>query len=165
MISSAETWFVKLKNELKALKASFKYAFSSVLMPDNVPSTSWSGTINFSSGTSEALARFRVRFTRNDGRNQPPFVDFAQTVTFNPSYPQYSEIYQRVRMTGDDINYVDNQLFRGYVADVGTDYVDYYIDITTMTSGTYIGLSSVDVAINVEAISMVPGTINITRLI
>ncbi len=165
MISSIETWFVRLKNELRALKTSFKYSFSSVLMPENVPTTSWSGTINFSGGTAEALARFKVRFTRDDNIVKTPFVDFAQTVTFNPSYPQYSEMYQRVRMTGDDINYTDNELFRGYVADVGSNYVDYYIDITTLTSGTYIGLSSVDIAINVEAISLVRGSISIERII
>ena len=164
-MTNAEKLIVKFRNELRALKVAFKYAFSSVLMPENVPTASWSGSIAFSGGTAEALARLRVRFTRSDGRTEPPFVDFAQNVTISPSYPSYSESNLGVKWTGDDINYVDNQLFRCYVADTGVGYVDYYIDFTTLATSVYAMLSSISASINVEAISTVPGTITITRII
>lgn len=164
MISNAERSIVKIKNELRAMKTSFKYAISSVLMPDNVPTVSWSGNVSFNGGTSEALARFRVRFKRDGGRAEPPLVDFALKVGFTPSYVNYSETNQRVRITGDDPDFTEASFYRGYVAEAGDDYIEYYIDIELATKNLYSGLSGIDVAINVEAISVVKGTLTIERV-
>lgn len=164
MISNAEKYIVKLRNELRAMKVSFKYAISSVLMPDNIPTVSWSGNVSFSGGTTEALARFRVRFKREGSREEPPLVDFTLRVGFTPSYVSYSETSQRVRITGDDPDFTEASFYRGYVAEVGDGYVDYYVDIELATKNIYSGLSGVDVAINVEAVSVVKGTLTIERL-
>lgn len=162
MISSTERQIIKLRNEIRAEKVASKLAFSSVLMPENVPSTSWSGSISLTGETSEALARFRVRFERSDGRNEVPFVDFAQMVSFSPTYPDYS-LAQGVRVTGNDINYTDEQNYRCYVAGTGAGYVDYNIDMTPTLANNYMALSSINIAISVEAISPVAGNLTITR--
>lgn len=163
MIFSAERQLIKLKNELRALKVATKLAWASVLMPDNIPRASWSGSVSLTGGTSAALARFRVRFSRADGRTESPFVDFAQIVSFTPTYYEHS-LNQGIRVTGNDVNYVDDQNYRCYVASTGSGYIDYNIDMTPTLATNYSGLSSVTVGINVEAISPVKGRLTITKV-
>ena len=164
MISDVEQRIVKARNELKAQKVATELAYSSVLFPENTPRATWSGTINFPAQTNDVIARFRVRFMRSDGGDGAPFVDFAQNVSFSPTYLEFSAS-QGWTVTGNDVNYVDDQNYTGYVAGAGDDYVDYYIDFLRDLQANYFTLSSVNVGITVEAISMVKGNLTITRLI
>ena len=150
MISDAQIRLVKLRNELKAQKTAMELAYSSILWPQNTPEATWSGTVNLQL-QGDVVARFRARFTRTDGKEGAPYVDFAQNVTFSPSYPAYcASIGWNV--SGNDINYVDDQNYTGYVAGTGTNYVDYYIDLVRDLMSNYNAISTIDV--NIEGYIM-----------
>ena len=164
MINDVQNRVIKLRNELKAQKVATELAYSSVLFPENTPSATWSGTINLPTTPDNIIARLRVRFTRSDGVEGAPFVDFAQQVTFSPTYQAYSASLGWT-VTGNDTGYVDDQEYTGYIAATGSNYVDYYIDFLRELTSNYYTLSSVQASATVEAISMVEGTLNITRII
>lgn len=154
---------VRARNEIRAQKVATELAYSSILFPENTPHATWTGTITFPQYPDNVIARLRVRFTRSDGMEGAPFVDFAQSVTISPSYAAYSASIGWT-VTGNDIGYVDDQEYTGYVAEAGSDYVDYYIDFLRDLAGNYYTLSSVQVTVEVDAISMVDGTLNITKV-
>lgn len=164
MIGDMEQRLIRLRNELKAQKVASELAYSSILWPANTPQQSWTGTITFPQSPQNVIARLRVRFTRTDGVSGAPFVDFAQNVTYTPTYYDYS-VSQGWTVTGNDINYVDDQAYTGYIAAAGSNYVDYYVDFLRDLESNYFTLNSVQVTLNVEAISMVEGSLTITRLI
>ncbi len=163
MIADVERRLVKARNELKAQKVAMELAYSSILWPENAAKANWSGSLALQL-SGDVVARFRVRFTRSDDGEGAPYVDFAQNVTFSPTYMEFSRS-QGWTVTGNDTSYVDDQNYIGYVAGAGTNYVDYYIDFTRDLISNYFTLSSVNVTIKVEAISMVDGNLTITRLI
>lgn len=163
MINDLQKRIVKARNELKALKTATELAYSSILWPENAAVASWSGPLALQL-VGDVVARFRVRFTRTDGGTGAPFVDFAQNVTFSPTYMEYSTSLGWA-VTGNDTGYVDDQNYTGYVAGAGDNYVDYYIDFVRDLVANYFTLSSVTVNIEAEAISMVKGDLTITRLI
>lgn len=163
MINDVQQRIVKARNEVKAQKVASKLAYSSILFPENTPRVTWSGTINFPWTADNVIARLRVRFTRNDGMDGAPFVDFAQNVTFSPTYVAYSASVGWI-VTGNDTGYVDDQEYTGYVAATGSNYVDYYIDFLKDIQMNYNTLNSISASVEVEAISMVDGTLTITRI-
>lgn len=154
---------VKARNEIRAQKVATELAYSSILWPENTPEVTWSGAIAINL-SGDMLARFRVRFTRTDGNTGAPFVDFAQNVSFSPTYLQYCNS-MRWTISGNDVNYVDDQNYTGYVAGAGDNYVDYYIDFLRDMAANYNTLSAVNVTIVAQAICMTEGTLTITRLI
>lgn len=163
MISDTQKRLVKARNELRAMKTASELAYSSILWPENAATVNWGGAIALQI-VGDVVARFRVRFTRTDGGAGAPMVDFAQNVTFSPTYMEYSTSLGWT-VTGNDTGYVDDQNYTGYVAGAGDDYVDYYIDFVRDLVANYFSLASITVNINVEAISMVGGTLTITRLV
>lgn len=163
MIGDVQQRLVKVRNELAAQKVISELAYASILWPENTPTATWSGSLALQI-TDGVVARFQVRFKRNDGNFGAPYVDFAQTVSFTPTFPDYV-ISQGVSISGNDLNYVDDQNYTGYVAGTGDDYVDYYIDFLADLLSNYDTLASVDVSITAEAICMIKGTLTITRLI
>lgn len=163
MINMLEQRIIKARNELKAQKVAMELAYSSVLWPENAATASWSGSLTLQL-SGDVVARFRVRFMRTDGSEGTPFVDFAQNVTFSPTYLEFSAS-QGWTVTGNDTGYVDDQNYTGYIAGSGDGYVDYYIDFQRDLMSNYFALSSVDVTISAEAVSMTKGTLTIVRLI
>ncbi len=163
MTNDAQQRLVRVRNELKAQKVATELAYSSILWPENAQERSWSGSIALQL-SGDVVARFRARFQRSDGREGAPFVDFAQAVSFSPSYLVYTASLGWT-VTGNDVGYVDDQNYTGYVAGAGNDYIDYYIDFTRDLMSNYFTLSSINVNIQVQAIAMVEGTLTITRLI
>lgn len=163
MNNDVEKRIVKARNELKAQKTAMELAYSSILWPSNTPEAQWTGDVALEDH-SGVVARFRARFRRSDGQTGAPYVDFAQHVNYYPTYVDYSQSIGRI-VTGNDVGYVDDQNYTGYVAGAGTDYVDYYIDFVRELINNYYTLSSVNIGITVQAISMVQGNVTITRLI
>lgn len=163
MISDVEMRLVRARNEVKAQKVATELAYSSILWPENAATANWSGSIALELHD-DKVARFRVRFTRTDGVSGTPYVDFAQNVTFSPTYQQYSQSIG-CTVTGNDVGYVDDQNYTGYVAKAGSNYVDYYIDFVRDLISNYFSLSSINVTISAQAVAMVSGTLTITRLV
>lgn len=163
MIEGVDQRIVKARNELRAQKVAMELAYSSILWPENTPQATWNGSVALQL-QGDVVARFRARFVRSDGIAGAPFVDFAQTVAFSPTYLQYTQSIGWT-VTGNDVSYVDDQNYTGYVSGTGSNYVDYYIDIVRDIMANYNQLSTINLAITVQAISMVPGTVTITRLI
>lgn len=163
MNNNAQKSLVSIRNELRAQKTATELAYSSILWPENTPQATWSGSIAFEVHD-DIVARFRVRFTRTDGKDGAPYVDFAQNVTFSPTYAAYSASLGWA-VSGNDLGYVDDQNYTGYVAGAGSNYVDYYIDFVRDLISNYYTLWSIDVTIVAQAISMTNGTISITRLV
>lgn len=163
MISDVSKRIVKLRNELRAQKVAMELAYSSILWPERAPTASWSGDVALELHDS-IVARFRVRFRRSDGRDGAPYVDFAPEVTFSPTYVDFTRS-QGGSVTGNDVGYVDNQNYTGYVAGAGSNYIDYYIDFVRDLISNYYALTSINISINVQAISMTSGVLTIERLI
>lgn len=163
MINDTQSRIVKLRNELKAQKVTSELVYSSILWPENTPTKTWSGSLALQL-SGDVVARFRVRFERTDGIDGAPFVDFAQRVSFSPTYKAYTQSLGW-SVSGNDVSYVDDQNYTGYVAGAGENYVDYYIDFTRDLISNYFSLSSISVVIEAQAIAMVDGNLTITRLI
>lgn len=163
MINNVENRLVRIRNEIKSQKVAMELAYASILWPDNTPQATWNGSVALEL-QGEIVARFRVRFTRTDGNDGAPMVDFAQSVTFTPSYPDFCAS-QGWTVTGNDLGYVDDQNYTGYVAGSGSNYVDYYIDFVRDLISNYFALSTINIAILVQAISMTKGNISITRIV
>ena len=164
MINDIQQRMVRARNEIRAQKVATELAYSSILFPENTPRATWSGTISFPWTADNVIARLRVRFTRSDGMEGAPYVDFAQNVTFSPTYLDYSASVGWT-VTGNDTGYVDDQEYTGYVSATGSNYVDYYIDFLRDLEINYNTLNSVQASVTVEAISMVDGTLTITKVV
>lgn len=165
MINDVQQRLVKARNELKAQKVASELAYSQLLMPENTPSVSYSGVVT-DSGSSryDTLARCRVRFTRTDGVNETPFVNFTYDFRFSPTYVEF-EASWGTTVSGDDVGYVDEQGYVGYIAEAGSNYVDFYIDVTTDVVLSFAPFTSLNFSFTAEAISTVPGNLTVTRLL
>ena len=165
MITDTEQRIVNIRNEIQAQKTAQELAYSQLLMPENTPSATYSGTIT--SGAEErydTMARVRARFTRSDGVDEPPFVNFPFSLTFIPSYKDFVAQWGE-QVTGDDVDFADEQCYIGYVAGTGSNYVDFYIDIPTEIVMTFAPFTSLDFTVTVEAVANVAGTLSMTRLL
>ena len=166
MNGNVEARIVKLKNEANAQKVARELAFSQLLLPENTPSANYSAFLPVGITSQNGIvARCRVRFTRTDGVVATPFVNFPFNVTLSPTYVEYMAT-QGNTLTGDDADYVDEQCFVGYIAEAGTNYVDFYIDITdTLIMVFDPNYPGVTFSFTVEGVSTAPGQLTVTRLI
>lgn len=165
MITSTEKRIVNLRNEVKALKVASELAYSQLLMPENTPSVSYSGTVTSASVPRYAtLARCKVRFTRSDGSLDVPFVNFTLNFRFSPTYTQFMASWGII-VEGNDTEFSDEQVYDGYIAGSGPGYVDYYVDISTDIVLLFDPFTSIDFSFEVEAISMVSGTLTVERVV
>lgn len=157
---------VEIRNELEAQKVYSGLTYSSLLLPENTPTKTYSGTINLSGGTATEVARIRFRFVRTDGLSYPPMINFANEITITPSYSQYA-INNGFTITGNDIdsaNLLGSEVV-GYIYELGDNYVDYYVDFSSSLRGRFFSLSSLSISVTVQAISNVIGTMTAERLI
>lgn len=165
MNHDVEKRIVALRNEVKAQKVARELAYSQLLMPENTPSISYSGTATVQGQERfDTLARCRVRFTRTDGKQGAPFVNFPFSFAFSPTYREFEQSVGNT-VTGDDVDFVDEQCYVGYVAGAGPNYVDFYIDVTTEVVLNWTPFTSIDFSFTVEAISNVPGTLSVERIL
>ena len=168
MIGDVQQRIVKLRNEIKAQKVARELTYSQLLMPENTPSITYRGTLTHSGGPiDDVVARCRVRFTRTDGVDATPFVNFPFVLTLSPTYQEY-EASIGVTVTGDDPGCVDEQCYVGYIADSGDNWVDFYVDLTYYAIANFDSFerpfTSLDFSFTVEAISTVPGRLTVERV-
>ena len=166
MLQDVQSRLVKIRNEIRAQKVARELTYSQLLLPENTPSISYSAYLPVGTTAQNGIvARCRVRFTRSDGIDSTPFVNFPFSLTLSPTYKEFQED-QGVSVSGNDVGYVDEQCFVGYVAGAGTNYVDFYIDITetliTVFDPNYPGVTF---SFTVEGVSTAPGTLTVTRIL
>lgn len=154
---------VAQKNELKALKTASELNWGMLSQPDQAPQQTWAGALDLTiapeSGT-YVMFRWRARFTRSDGKNTTPFVQFAFNTSYSPTYEDFARA-QGATVTANDFDATNQSYILGYTAATGTDYVDYYIEIN---NGFTIGYTSTNLTLTVQALSPVLGTMTLTRL-
>ena len=155
---------VKMRNELKAQKVYSGLTYSSLLLPENTPSLSYSGTASLSGSGSTPVARVRFRFTRSDRINSTPLVNFAYDASCSPTYKQFAEA-NGFSFSANDLSYLDSTDITGYIGEIGDGYVDYYVDYDAYMRTKFFSLNSIGISISCQAISSVSGTLSVERLI
>ena len=157
---TTEAKLCALEDELKALKQRTPLSIGALQFPSSTPTASFSGMLD-NSGMDLVVLRLACKFQRTDGLSGAPLVDFAFLASVTPNYVDYMA-GNGVTVTGNDPNASQSYAIKGYEAETGADYVVYYIDVNnSIWPGVTTGTFSADV----EAISTVPGTLTITRLI
>lgn len=164
MIGDVERKIAKLKNELKAQKVYSGLTYSQLLYPANTPTVSYSGTASLSGSGQTPVARVRFRFTRTDGLNETPLVNFAYNASYSPSYKQFAESYGW-SFTGQDFSFFERDDIHGYISGTGDNYVDFFVDYNYILRSDLFSLSSIGISITCQAIVAVNGTLSVERVI
>lgn len=164
MIYDVEKRIVKLRNEIKAQKVSAGLTYSQLLMPENTPQLSYTGTATWTSSTTAPVARVRFRFTRTDGLTDPPLINFTHTSACSPTYKEYAVANGFSFSPDIDMTYLDSEIIEGYIGEIGDGYVDFYVDFGMSIVSRYYTLSSIQISTTCQAISNVYGTLTVERL-
>jgi len=157
---STEARLTDLENELKALKQTTPVSLGALRFPASVPTADYIGSIDTSS-QDYIVARLAATFTRSDGVQITPMVDFAYTVSISPTYQEYMAT-QGVTITGNDPNVNTEAYMNGFEASTTADSVTFNIDVLNAIA-PYAG-STANIIVHVEAISPLEGTLTITRV-
>lgn len=164
MQSNTQKRIVELRNELRAQKVASGLTYSQLLMPDNTPSLSYSGTASWTSSTTGPVARVRFRFERTDGLIDPPLINFAHDSSYSPTYKEYAESNGFV-FSGGNLSYLTDGKIEVYIGEVGDGYVDFYVDYANSLKTTLAYLSSITISTTCTAIANVKGTLSVERII
>lgn len=155
---------VGLRNELKAQKVFSGLAYSQLLYPENTPSQTYTSTANLSGSGETPVARVRFRFTRTDGINETPLVNFAFNASYSPSYKQFAESYGW-SFTGNNFDFFEKEDIYGYISGSGDNYVDFYVDYNYTIREALFSLSSIGISVTCQAIVAVNGILSVERVI
>lgn len=155
---------VELRNELKAQKVFSGLAYSQLLYPENTPSQTYTSTANLSGSGETPVARVRFRFTRTDGINETPLVNFAFDASYSPSYKQFAESYGW-SFTGNNFDFFEKEDISGYISGTGDNYVDFFIDFNYTIRDALFSLSSIGISATCQAIVAVNGILSVERII
>ena len=160
-MAATEAYIMRLESELKALKQTTPISLGALKFPDSTPTSSYSGSVNTAS-QDYVIARIEAKFTRSDGEQIAPMVDFAFDVSVSPTYTQYMAT-QGITITGNDPNAMTEFYVRGYEQASGPDYVIFNIDVLNAIA-PYAGATAT-IAVDVQALSPIVGTLTLTRTI
>ena len=158
---SVESRITSLENELKALKQTAPVSMGALRFPASAPTATYTGSIDTSS-QNYVVARIEATFTRSDGLQVAPLVDFAFDISVSPTYQEYMASINVV-ISGDDPNVQEEFYVTSYEASTGNDSVTYNIDVLNAIA-PYAG-SAATITTTVQAISTVEGTLTLTRTI
>lgn len=164
MLQNTQQRIVALKNELKSQKTASGLAFSQLLMPENTPTQSYSGTASTSGGAGNPVARVRFRFERTDGLIEPPMINFAYDATFSPDYKQFASGYGWT-FSGAEDAFLPQDWVAGYIAELGDGYVDFYVDFTSDIRTDFFSLQNISLSTTCQAITNVKGILWVERII
>lgn len=154
---------VRLRNELKAMKAASELAYSTMLMPENAPTATYSGAIDFST-PQMPFARLSAVFTRTDGKSEAPYVDITTEAT-GDTFAAWVRSQQDGAYTGRDPEWANSYLFTAYAHAVSGGSVEFYIDSISRDPWFWDDNDIANFSLTVTAISAVPGTLTLARLI
>lgn len=159
---------VAIRNEQRAQKVASPLNYGSLVRPSTTPTQSWSGNVgNRIDAATGMTARWVATFTRTDGVNRTPLVDFPWIRTLDKYYyDDYIAIGSYTSVTGRDKHAIDELSFSDGLYEIGSNYVKWKIDIAG-NNGTWFYQSSdgTGVHLTVQAVSMVSGTLTLARII
>lgn len=114
-------------------------------------------TASISSGfqINNVPVRWAVRFTRTDGVELAPMADLCWNMSTSP-YNQW--------VTGVDRQAQVESAFDFKISDIGAGWIEWVISVEGGRAWPWDFQNTVNVTINVEAVSMVPGNISIRRV-
>ncbi len=158
---TVQSRLTNMESELKALKQTMPISVGALRFPDTAPSASYTGTIDTTS-QDYVIARLEATFTRSDGKQIAPMVDFAYDISISPTYTQYMAP-QGVTITGNDPNVMAEFYIRGYENATGNDSVTFNVDVLNAIA-PYAGASAT-ITVTVQALSTLEGTLTLTRTI
>lgn len=160
-----EQRLLELENELRARKAASPLNYGA-LQKGDTPTARWDGHVRNPTGNQTLAARFVVTFTRIDGINLAPYVNFAYDYTLGRYYYD-DQIAAGVHasVSGRDLRAMDEHEFIDGVYAVGNNYVQWRIDFGATGQWFYMSSDGTDMHLTVQAISTVPGILRIERVI
>lgn len=151
---------VRIENEQRAQKSATKLNFGQLVKPGTSPTATYSGFVN-NQASNPPVATWVATFTRSDGVTAPPFVQFQYDYALGLYSNDDAVASGATSVTGRDRHAVDEWKFSDGVHEVGTNYVKWRIEIGNGWSYTSASGSNVD--LTVKAVSIVPGTLSLTR--
>lgn len=163
MNNSVQARIVAIRNKLRAQKVSSELNYGSLTRPDSTPSASISSVIKPTDNILERslYALFLARFTRTDGINLTPYVDFAFDYQFDPNM-QEQVAGLGSTITGRDVEAWYGVCLNGHIIETGSNYVVFAIDI----NNKWYALTddgSATLELEVQAISPVAGSLTLER--
>lgn len=161
---NTQSRLVELRNEIKAQKVASGLTYSNLLLPENTPTVSYSGTASLPASGNNPVARLRFRFSRTDGIVEPPLINFAYSVSYSPTHKEFL-ISHGFTISGDDVDVFDWLDGNGYIAETGDGYVDFYVELLSTLGTDYFDLNSLSYQVTCQAIANVRGTLVVERLI
>lgn len=156
-----QTLITRIRDEINALKVATPLNVGQLRFPSSAPSVNYSGSINTSS-SDLVIARLAATFTRTDGSSDPPYVDFAFSAYVSPNQQQ-AMASMGITFTGPDVNAYEDFYINGYVNNVGTGSVTFYVEVKNAVNPY--GSSPKTLNAQIQAISTVEGNLTLTRLI
>ena len=164
MIYDVEKRIAAAHNELKAQKVYSGLAYSQLLYPENTPAQTYSSTASLSGSGQDPVARIRFRFSRTDGINEAPMVNFAYNASYTPSYKKFAED-NGWTFTGKDFSFFEKYDISGYISTVGDKYVDFLVDYNYTIRNALFSLNSIGISVTCAAIVSVKGNLTVERVI
>lgn len=158
---NTEARLIAMENELRALKQTAPMAIGMLQYPDTNPTASYSGTVD-TTGAGTVLARIEATFTRSDGLQITPMVDFAFDFSVSPTYTE-NRLTIGLQVTGDDPNCNVEGYIAQYEAKTTQDSVTFNVDVLDVIAPYTSGTATID--LQVQAISPVAGTLTLMRTI
>lgn len=162
MVMDVQKRIVELHNEVKSQKVFSGLTYSQLLLPENSPVQTYSGTISLSG--SGLISRLRFRFERKDGLLDTPMISFAYSASISPTYKSFAES-NGFSFSANDLSYLDNQNISGYIGEIGDGYVDFYVDFGAALRDMFFSLSSLSISVTCQAISNVLGNLSVEKII
>jgi len=154
---------VAVENEQRAQKVATLLNYGQLARPSNAPSASYTGHVN--NPGPDPVAVWVATFQRTDGISSTPFVDFAWDFSLAKGYYQdqidagyITSASGRDKLAIDQITVVDAPY------EFGPGYVKWMIFIPQYY-WFYVSGNGTDITINMQAISMVPGTLSLARTV
>lgn len=164
MTSDIQRRIVALRNEIQGQKTFSGLAFSQLLLPENTPTQTYSGTASLSGGLYDPVAKVRFRFTRDDGLIEAPAINFAYECTTSPTYVEFVRGVG-FTISGDDLGYFDQWGISGYVSEIGDGYVDFIVAIQAAVREAFFSLNSISFSVTCQAVTNVLGTLIVERIL
>lgn len=158
---------VAIRNEQRAQKVASTLNYGALVKPNTAPTQSWNGNVSNRLDGNDVNSRWVATFTRTDGVNKAPFVDFAWVYTLDKyQYDDMIAVGSYTSVSGRDKHATDELKLRDGLFEVGQNYVKWKIDIPGNNgSWFYVSSDGTGVHLTVQAISMVPGTLTLERVV
>ena len=139
--------------------------YGQLVKPASAPVQTWTGNVqNAVDINSGVNARWIATFTRTDGVSLTPYVMFPYDYSLaRGMYDDYLAAGMISGVSGRDKRAVDEYNFFDELYEVGTNYVKWKIEVDNQYF--YYASDGTTVSLTVQAISMVPGTLTLQKVI